>query len=139
MEWKECNRRGEVINDSKCVCYSNRVIHQPIGIADIKSCDVCPYKNQEDNSDLPSLNERIDEQKPSTLKKIKNFSKAIKKYVKKGGGGVSEEVYKKRLKECSKCIFRREDTCLHKRCGCKLSKKVKWKTESCPIGRWKSE
>ena len=50
------------------------------------------------------------------------------------GEEVTEEEAKARMAECNTCIFKRDLNC--GKCGCNLSRKTKWSSESCPVKRW---
>ena len=50
------------------------------------------------------------------------------------GKNVTDEKYKKRITICDKCPELGVDTCGV--CGCNVTKKAKWSTEKCPLGKW---
>ena len=50
------------------------------------------------------------------------------------GEEVTEEEAKERMRICNGCLFKEGRNC--GKCGCDLSKKTKWSSESCPIKRW---
>lgn len=73
---------------------------------------------------------------PSTLEMAKNLAKATTQHVKSGFNEVSQEVQKERMDTCLDCEYYvpQQDRC--SQCGCYLSRKTKWKTSTCPIGKW---
>ncbi len=88
-------------------------------------------------SEADKTKETIVRNKPKKLRLLWNFAKAVTKYVYSGLKNVSEKVYKERLSVCETCVFRQNDKCLHKSCGCSLTEKAQWKSEECPEGKWK--
>lgn len=71
--------------------------------------------------------------KPPTLAQMaSNFSSAMVRWAKKGFKTVSQEVYMKRIKICSKCHGGWR--CPH--CGCFIKAKAALLTEKCPEGKW---
>lgn len=80
-------------------------------------------KRQEDKTQLPSLTQ-----------KALNFSRAYIEHVADGHRLVSDEVFQERLKICSLCTFRNNDTC--GACGCPLNNKAQWASSHCPKLKW---
>ena len=72
-------------------------------------------------------------------RKVGNFIKAASRHVADGMKKVSLEAYKARLAVCNKCDWRAGGTCTHTDCGCVLSKKCWWASESCPEDKWTTE
>lgn len=86
-----------------------------------------------------SKNSIIKEEKidgPGITKLVENFTKAVINHAKDGMRKVTEEQYKDRLTVCSQCDFQDNDRCKHMSCGCVLSKKARWRSENCPMGKW---
>jgi len=48
-DFPECSRRGRIIDTNTCECFSNKIIHPREGYANIDTCKICPYKNEEDD------------------------------------------------------------------------------------------
>ncbi len=67
------------------------------------------------------------------MKKVFRFIKALIRYI-FIGETVSQRVYDTRLEICNSCSDKCGKTCCL--CGCYLSKKAKWSTESCPKNKW---
>lgn len=65
--------------------------------------------------------------------RVYRFIKALIKYV-LTGEQVNQRLYDTRLEICSTCTDRCGKTCCI--CGCYLSKKAQWSTESCPKNKW---
>ena len=65
--------------------------------------------------------------------RVFRFIWALIKYMIKGDH-VNQREYDTRLEICSNCKDRCGKTCCL--CGCYLSKKAKWSTESCPKNKW---
>ena len=107
-EFPECNRRGKVLSQVTCQCFSNRIIHEKGDI--VASLEI--------------------------VKLAGNFIKAVTNHVKDGGRKVSQEELQERLEQCNNCQFLVKNRCRHMKCGCFITKKAKWRSESCPIGRW---
>lgn len=49
---------------------------------------------------------------------------------------VNPEELNRRLSLCFGCHYLKGSFCLHSNCGCAVSRKALWSTESCPIRRW---
>jgi DNA-directed RNA polymerase subunit RPC12/RpoP len=73
---------------------------------------------------------------PPLTEKIKNFSASAIKHAKNRFKKVPEEVSNKRYEICKSCPLYDvgSDSC--KKCGCRMSVKTTWATESCPISKW---
>ena len=135
-EWKECNRRGRILSQVTCRCLSNRIYHPQSTVADINTCNICPYRNMEDDPDLPLVGEKKVQEGPGIIKMAGNLAKAVTNHVKDGGKKVDKETYEARLEQCNNCEFLKNNRCRHMSCGCFITKKAKWRSENCPIGRW---
>jgi len=73
---------------------------------------------------------------PSKAKMAKNLAKAITKHVAGGLKRVAVEQYKERLEVCNTCEYRSKARCTHLDCGCFLSIKAWWASETCPLKKW---
>jgi hypothetical protein len=78
---------------------------------------------------------------PTLTQQAKNLTRSISRYIKSGGGVVSQEVKQKRLAICRGCEFYEpeEQRCLE--CGCYLQIKASLPSETCPleIPKWGAE
>tara|TARA_Y100000310_G_scaffold302473_1_gene339840 strand:- start:197 stop:628 length:432 start_codon:yes stop_codon:yes gene_type:complete len=139
-DFPECSRRGKIVNKNFCECFTNRIVHPREGYASLETCKICPYKNMEDDPDLPNYAEQrhpdSQQELPQKGTMALNFIKAVSRHIVDGGRKVSKKIFKKRLEECDKCVFHKKNRCSHMQCGCVLTKKARWKSEDCPIGRW---
>ena len=139
-KFPECSRRGKIINKHYCECFTNRIVHPREGYASLQTCNLCPYKNMEDDPDFPSYAEQKHPDSQQELPKAStmagNFLKAVARHVVDGARKVSKKILKLRLEQCDKCVFHKKNRCTHMTCGCVLTKKARWKSEDCPIGRW---
>jgi hypothetical protein len=90
------------------------------------------------SSSLPTPDSRLEG--PGLLRKAANFGKAVVKHVADGGKHVSDEVYLARLSVCANCpsLDPERMRCMEKTCGCRLKVKARWRSESCPLGKWPS-
>lgn len=79
---------------------------------------------------------RIAWSKPNILQKATNFIEAVATQALAGFPTVSDSQYQERLKICESCEFCKNWKC--ERCGCSLTLKAKWATQSCPIGKWEA-
>ena len=133
-KFPECNRRGEIISEERCKCFTNRILHEEEFIARLTTCQACPYRNMEDDPDMPPVGEKP--QGPGAVKLAGNFLKAMTRYIQDKGRNVSQEEYKARLEVCNNCQFLEGNRCLHMKCGCFVTRKAKMRSQNCPIGRW---
>lgn len=132
-DFPPCTRRGEKLNEDTCECFSNRIYHPMMGIAHIQTCNICPYKNMEDDPDLPKVDMPDG---PSLIDMAKSFSKAVAKHVKNKMEKVTDEQYEIRMKICESCDYLKDRRCTQKSCGCFITRKAKWVSEECPIDKW---
>jgi len=75
---------------------------------------------------------------PGISRKTINFVWALTKHALDGGKKVEDVVYQKRLeicRSCSSCDTARM-VCRDMNCGCKVTRKAKWRSESCPLDKW---
>ena len=71
------------------------------------------------------------------MRTLFRFLKALFKYAVHGHfKNVEFADYAKRLMTCSKCDKADTEKWRCGVCGCYLTKKAKWKTENCPMGKW---
>jgi len=88
---------------------------------DCLSCEFRPHANE----DLPPL-----------ASQLLSFGSAVLRFVTAGMPKVDEPTYDQRLKACLACPrLSQEGRCAH--CGCWVSEKALWQTETCPEDRWK--
>jgi hypothetical protein len=95
-----------------------------------------PGQSDLTDEDKENIKNRIRIEAPNIVRKAWNFGKAITGFISNSGAKVSKEDYEKRLEQCDGCIFRDGNKCLHKSCGCFLTKKAQWSSQDCPLGRW---
>lgn len=78
------------------------------------------------------------DQGPGLLKRAANYGKAVVRHVADGSKHVGDDVYLARLTICVDCpSFEPEQTrCKERSCGCRLTKKARWRSESCPLSKW---
>ena len=76
---------------------------------------------------------------PSIFSMAKSFTAELAKYVKEGAPNVSSENYIERLKICNACPFLIKEKMRCGKCGCLVEHKAKWKTTTCPEGKWKAQ
>ena len=77
-------------------------------------------------------------QEPGLLRKAVNFSRAVSRHIADGARKVGQENYEQRLaicRACPSCDVPRM-VCRERRCGCRLPVKARWRSESCPRGKW---
>lgn len=72
--------------------------------------------------------------KPSVLRIIYNFIKAVFRHIRNGRKGVEIEEYVGRLDVCNKCECRSGKRCMV--CYCLLDIKAGWAEQICPLGKW---
>lgn len=73
---------------------------------------------------------------PSLKEQAKNFIKSAVSHVANGMQNVTPELQEQRLSICSGCEYLIKDEMRCSACGCFLNTKTKWKTSSCPKGKW---
>jgi hypothetical protein len=77
-------------------------------------------------------------QGPPLGRKVINLARAVTRHLNDGVKKVDDTVYQKRLatcRACSSCDLERM-VCLEMNCGCKLSRKARWRSEDCPLNKW---
>lgn len=114
--WEEC--RGPNQNPNDCVKQSeNRGSY---------------FKPEDIVQEQPKKNPQL----PSTMQMAKNFVKSAAKHAQSGFAQVDSDMQKQRLQICNDCEFIVQNKSRCGKCGCFLETKTKWKTSSCPIGKW---
>jgi hypothetical protein len=75
---------------------------------------------------------------PGVLARVKNLARAAAGHAADGLAEVSDDEYASRLTTCEGCALRRPEdwVCQHPTCGCFLTIKAKWRSETCPLGKW---
>jgi hypothetical protein len=132
-----CTFRGQEKNGRfECSCPLMKT--KPVSRAMCLHCDYSEDPDLVKREPLaPSKCTEIIEINPPTFsQKIKNFSKAVYRHAWDRLRYVPENIYKSRLKKCEVCPYRQEHVCMHKSCGCDLTIKASWNSETCPIGEW---
>jgi hypothetical protein len=76
---------------------------------------------------------------PNVFKMMKSFGKDLSKYVLAGAPNCSKEDYKDRLLTCDACPHLMRHLMRCGKCGCLVEHKAKWKTTTCPDGKWKEQ
>ena len=78
---------------------------------------------------------------PNIVRKAANFTKAVGKHVAGGMKQLDEEAYQERVTTCKACpsFNARKRTCRERSCGCDIYKKARWRSESCPLEKWKPQ
>jgi len=86
------------------------------------------------------VSESPPEQGPGLVQQAVNFGKAVVKHVADRGRKVSDDVYLARLTICSHCpsLNSKRFSCNQQTCGCRLTSKASWRSESCPLQKWPS-
>lgn len=75
---------------------------------------------------------------PGLIAKAFNFGQAAVRHVRDGLHRVDDATYNKRLeicRSCASCDLVRM-VCRERDCGCQLHVKARWRSESCPRGKW---
>lgn len=75
---------------------------------------------------------------PGFGRRVLNFGRAVIRHALDGAQHVSDSVLEERLeicRQCSSCDLE-QMVCREKSCGCRIGTKAKWRSESCPLGRW---
>lgn len=73
--------------------------------------------------------------RPSLISRIKKFTKSLFRHIRNGLKKVSKKEKARRLSICNECPFKNPNNeCSI--CGCYLTLKTDWKSESCPEGKW---
>ena len=136
-----CVYRADVdVVGGKCTC-TNKMVKVSDGRIPMEICNNCPWASRVINeSMLRPTGEQViapnpNFKQPGIIEMGANFVKSTVKHVVGGAETVSEEIYKERLNTCNGCDQREGGGC--KLCGCNIARKAKWKTNSCPIGKWK--
>ncbi len=72
--------------------------------------------------------------KVGLLGKAVNLLVACVKFVASGFARAPRRELQARLKSCGACEQNVDGTC--RQCGCLVTNKATWKSESCPLGKW---
>jgi len=93
-------------------------------------------RNDENNYGLMIISKLDEDRKepPGLFRKAINYAKAKAKHIAAGKPVATESQQKARMELCVMCPERSFDVCT--KCGCPLSDKLAFATESCPIQRW---
>jgi len=98
-------------------------------------------KTNELREKLKQENEKVPESFPSLDSQVKNYSKALYKWVTGGMDSRPKEEVERIFDICKSCEFFKDGRCLV--CGCRLANKgvavtnkIKMATEHCPKGKW---
>ena len=75
---------------------------------------------------------------PGVFRRALNFGQAVARHAVDGAVNVDDSVYEQRLAVCQDCSLCEQSrmVCSHPNCGCYLSVKARWQSESCPLGKW---
>lgn len=75
---------------------------------------------------------------PTLLQKAASFAKAVVRHVADGATQASDEMVQQRMAVCHGCdrFDVQRVRCLE--CGCGLTLKSRWRTSTCPLGKWES-
>ena len=76
---------------------------------------------------------------PNVFKMMKSFGKDLGKYITAGAPNCSKEDYKERLLTCDTCPHLMRNVMRCGACGCLVEHKAKWRTTTCPKGKWKKQ
>tara|TARA_R110000744_G_scaffold114902_2_gene214876 strand:- start:1941 stop:2357 length:417 start_codon:yes stop_codon:yes gene_type:complete len=76
---------------------------------------------------------------PNVFKMMKSFGKDLSKYVLAGAPNCTKDDYKERLLTCDACPHLLRHLMRCGKCGCLVEHKAKWKTTTCPDGKWKEQ
>ena len=89
---------------------------------------------------LPVEKEKVLPPKPpNVFKMMRSFTKDLSKYVMAGAPNCSTEDYKDRLLTCDACPHLLRHLMRCGKCGCLVEHKAKWRTTTCPMGKWKKQ
>lgn len=79
---------------------------------------------------------------PGIIRKAANLAKAAVKHVATGSKKLAADEVAARLAVCESNVCEKFDPatvrCFHKKCGCFLKDKARWRSEDCPEGLWPS-
>lgn len=99
-----------------------------------------PGQNPNDctkNNEAESIKqEETVQEMPSKMQMAKNFAKSAVNHISNGMKNVDTNLQAQRLEICADCPFISADKSRCTKCGCFLAAKTKWKSSSCPIGKW---
>jgi len=74
----------------------------------------------------------------SPFRQVVNYGIAQIRHTLDGRRKVPDDIYKSRIAQCVECSSKHPDRlqCLEKNCGCDLTLKAEWASESCPLEKW---
>ncbi len=75
---------------------------------------------------------------PGPIRKAAHFGKAVIRHAADRFRKLNNEDYERRIavcRECSSCDVERL-VCREVRCGCFLTRKARWRSETCPLNKW---
>lgn len=75
---------------------------------------------------------------PGLLQKAVNFAGAVANHLATGAHAAPPEVIEERMAICKGCDYynQEDESCKHKKCGCRMKVKSSWLDASCPIQKW---
>lgn len=75
---------------------------------------------------------------PTIGRRAVNFGRAVVRHVRTAAKKVPESIRRERITICRGCELynKAKGTCRHPRCGCVMTRKVRWASTECPIGLW---
>jgi hypothetical protein len=73
---------------------------------------------------------------PGLLRKMANYALALVRHARDRFRRASDATQFKRLSACLSCDRCVRGRCVERKCGCPVMKKVRWKSETCPLGKW---
>lgn len=78
---------------------------------------------------------------PGIVRKAANFTIAVGKHIGDGMKELDEEAYQERITTCKTCPSFNpvKKNCREMNCGCYIYKKARWRSETCPLGKWKPQ
>ena len=75
---------------------------------------------------------------PGMGRRVLNFGRALVRHALDGARTVSDKVFEDRLeicRDCASCDLEKM-VCREKACGCQIASKARWRSETCPLGKW---
>lgn len=102
-------------------------------------CHRCGTYVEREANKMPEDEKISSEAKNTFTKKVKSFVSSASEHVGSGFKNVSDQTKKQRLAVCKKCNSYNKQNNSCNDCGCFLSLKTSWASESCPQGKWARE
>lgn len=78
----------------------------------------------------------VERDQPTTLQRAGSFFKAVVEHVIDGGRTASDEAYDVRMALCAGCDEFDAERAACRLCGCNMTRKARWASSACPIGKW---